>query len=84
MLTACASSGSDAHVSSAPDPVMLVRTETRTVCPAELTLELGERPAPAGDAVLTGNAAGMAWLSAVLSRLGLLEDRLRDAAGECQ
>lgn len=83
MLPACGGSGTEAHVASAPDPVVLERTQIRTVCPAELAQPLGERPVPAADAVLTGNAAGMAWLRAMLARLGLLEDRLRDAAEEC-
>ena len=83
MLPACSSSGADRTVGSAPDPVIETRTVTREVCPAELALPLGERAQPGADAKLTGNEAGMAWLAAILARLGLLEDRLRDAAGAC-
>ena len=83
MLPACSSSGADATIKSAPDPVIETRTVTRTVCPAELALPAGDRPQPSLDARLTGNAAGMAWLQAILARLGLLEDRLRDAAEAC-
>ncbi len=83
MLPACSSSGADRTVGSAPDPVTLTRTVTREVCPAELAMPLGERPQPAAGAQISGNEAGMAWLGAIMARLGLLEDRLRDAAGAC-
>ena len=83
MLPACSSSGAERTVKSAPDPVIETRTVTREVCPAELALPLSERPRPGADAKLTGNEAGMAWLGAIMAHLGLLEDRLRDAAGAC-
>mgnify|MGYP007030467734 CR=1 FL=1 len=83
MLSACSSSGADSTVKSAPDPVIETRTVTREVCPAELALPLGERPQPGADAVVTGNEAGMAWLAAIMARVGLLEDRLTDAAKAC-
>lgn len=83
MLPACSSSGAERIVKSAPDPVIETRTVTREVCPVELALPLGERPQPGPGAKLTGNEAGMAWLAAIMARLGLLEDRLRDAAGAC-
>lgn len=83
MLTACGSSGTKQVRSTPADPVVVTRTEVRTICPAELQLGLEPRPKPAADAQLDGNAAGMAWLTAILARLGLVEDRLADAAKEC-
>lgn len=87
MLTACAGSPNKPAASASsdlgPDPVIASRTVTRLVCPAELALPLDPRPLPAVDARLEGNEPGMAWLRAVLSRLGLIEDRLADAAAEC-
>ena len=82
MLTACAASVSDA-AQSAPDPVIETRTVTVRVCPAELRAALPPRAEAAADAVLSGNEAGMAWLNALLARLGLVEARLADAAKEC-
>lgn len=83
MLTACASSDSKRVASAPADPVIVTRVETRMVCPAELMLGLDERPQPSADARIDGNAAGMAWLRAILFRLGLVEGRLADAGLEC-
>lgn len=82
MLSACAASVSK-RAATTPDPVIVTRTETRTICPPELRLPLGARPVPDADARIDGNPAGMVWLQAILSRLGLVEDRLTDAAKEC-
>ena len=83
MLPACASSPTDGPPASAPDPVIVMRSETRMVCPAELLLDLPARPAPPHDAQIRGNDTAMAWLRAILSRLALVEDRLTDARAEC-
>lgn len=83
MLAACGSSETEVHSAPAPDPLVVTRTEIRTVCPAELKLPLGARPQVPTDAKVTGNDAGMAWLNAILGRVTLLEDRLADAAKEC-
>lgn len=42
------------------------------------------RPVPAGDAELTGNPSGLAWLNDLLAWAGLIELRLSDAAKECK
>ncbi len=63
--------------------MIVTRTVTRSICPPELRLPLGARPVPGAGAQIDGNPAGMAWLQAILSRLGLVEDRMADAAKEC-
>lgn len=82
MLSACASSRNDVRPPAA-DPVVTTRVERVPVCPAELTMPLAARPQPVAEAVISGNEPGMAWLTAIISRLGLVEDRLADAAKEC-
>jgi len=64
--------------------VIETRIVERTVCPVDITAPLASRPQPADDAVVTGNTAGMAWVSAILAFLGLVEDRLRDGAEACR
>lgn len=82
MLSACGSSG-NSRPQSAPDPVVVTRVEIQRVCPGELTAPLPGRPQPPVDAVVEGNPAGMSWVGALLAYLGLVEDRLADAAGQC-
>jgi hypothetical protein len=82
MLHACATSSND-RPSIEADPLIETRTVVRTVCPAEITAALPPRPQPAGDAVITGNETGMAWLSDTLIHLGLVEGRIRDAKEQC-
>lgn len=82
MLTACAASQTE-RVQSAPDPVVRTVVEHRTVCPAELTAPSPAQPQPGAEAKLTGNSAGMAWLSATLAWANLINERLADAAKEC-
>ncbi len=82
MLPACAHSPSEL-VRSVPDPVVVTRTVTEQVCPPELRLAMPPRPDLPADAALTGSGSGMAWLTAILARLGLLEDRIADAAKDC-
>lgn len=84
MLAACANSPSKPPPQRTPDPIIETRTEVRTVCPPEVTAPLGTRPEPAAGAELTGNDLGMAWLGAILSRLGLVEGRVHDAAEACK
>lgn len=83
MLAACSASPSKPGPASAPDPVIEQRVEIQRVCPAELRLAVVPRPTLAAEAQLAGNEAGMAWLRAMLARLGLIEARLADAAKEC-
>lgn len=83
MLAACSASPSEGRPQIAPDPVIAQRVEIQRVCPAELRLALPPKPALPADAALSGNQAGMAWLRAMLIRLGLIEVRLADAAREC-
>lgn len=67
-LTACGTSGRDQVLDgAAPDPVVEVRRETVTVCPAELFAPAPARPVPAADAVVQTNAAGGAWLAATIA-----------------
>lgn len=82
MLTACAGSA-DKRPQVAADPVIETRTEVVRVCPPELTAARAARPEPAPDAVIEGNAAGLAFLNDVLVWAGLIEDRLSDAAAQC-
>lgn len=82
MLTACAASPTE-RPQTAPDPVVRTVVRTERVCPAELEAPAPARPAPAADAKLTGNSAGLVWLSAVLAWANLINDRLADAAKEC-
>lgn len=82
MLSACGGSGNE-RPKSVSDPVIQTRTETVRVCPAELTAARPARPQPEAGAEIKGNDAGMRWLSALLRYLGLVEDRLADAAGQC-
>lgn len=81
-LNACAASTSERPLAR-PDPVIETRTEVVMTCPAELLAALPPRPQPSSLAELTGNQPGMDWLTALLSHLGLVEDRLRDAAAQC-
>jgi hypothetical protein len=64
-LAACASSPSKPMLTASPDPVIETRIVERTVCPVDITAPLASRPQPADDAVVTGNTAGMAWVSAI-------------------
>ena len=83
-LSACSVSRSDAPRSAPPaDPVIQTRTIEVRVCPPELRAARAPRPAPGAGAELSGNATGMAWLNDLLTYLGLVEDRLADAAEGC-
>ena len=81
-LNACAASTAE-RPQERPDPVIETRTEVVRICPPELLAALPPRPEPADGAELTGNQLGMDWLTATMARLGLVEDRLRDAAAQC-
>lgn len=82
MLTACAASA-DRPAPPVADPVIEHRVELRTACPPEVLLPVPPRPVPAAAARIDGNEDGMAWLAAIIATLGLLEDRLADAAKDC-
>lgn len=81
MLPACAAS--TVEPDGSPDPVVIERTVIERVCPPELTAPLGARPAVPDGAELAGNDPALAWLNAIMARLGLIEDRLTDAAAQC-
>lgn len=83
MLSACGGLRDKVPPQPVPDPVIVTRTEVRTICPAEVTAPIAARPAVPDGAELNGNEAGMGWLEAMFARLGLLEDRLADARKEC-
>lgn len=59
------------------------RTVTRALCPEELRLELPAMPAPAPEAVLRGNEAGLRFHAELGAWGGLLARRLADAAAGC-
>ena len=83
MLSACAGSLA-APRKTAADPVVEQRTITRTLCPPELGLAVPAMPAPAPEAVLRGNDAGLRF-HAELGAWGRgLADRLADAAAGCE
>lgn len=59
------------------------RIITRTVCPAELRLAIPPEPAPAADAIVQGNEAGLGFIARLANWGQLLAARLSDAAAEC-
>lgn len=63
--------------------MIVTRTIEVRTCPAEITTPHQARPAVPQGAVIEGNEAGLNWLSSTLAYLGLIEDRLADAAKEC-
>lgn len=82
MLTACATSRDNAPP-AAVDPVIETRVETRVVCPAEVTAATPTQPEPGPGALLSGNDAGMAFLSILFAHAQLLRGRIDDARAEC-
>lgn len=83
MLSACAASSNKPRSAPTPDPVIQTRTVEVRVCPPELTAPRPDRPQPGADAELSGNEPGMTWLTELLAYVGLVEDRLADAAEDC-
>lgn len=53
------------------------------MCPPEILLPIPAIIALPGDAVLQGNAAGLAYAAARWRREEMLAARLSDAAGDC-
>lgn len=82
MLHACATSPTE-RPAAAPDPLIETRTVVKTVCPPEVTAALPARPSVPGEAVIQGNEPGLAWLSALIIHLGLVEGRIHDAREVC-
>lgn len=82
MLHACATSRTE-RPTAEPDPLIDTRTVIKTICPPEVTAALPARPVVPAQAELQGNKDGMAWLSALLVHLGLVEARLADAREQC-
>lgn len=85
MLSACASSGKVPPAPPGPeaDPVVEVRYETRTVCPAELRQPLPTRPPVPAGAVVEANAEGAAWLAEDLDVAASVRRLFEDAASAC-
>lgn len=82
MLSACAGSPAP-RASIAPDPVVELRTVTRTVCPDELLLPLPPRePAPLEAAIEAGQEV-LRWIAGRFAREEVLEGRLADAKAQC-
>ena len=81
MLSACA--GSQAPRVKVADPVVETRTIIRELCPEELRLAVPAMPAPAPEAVLRGNEAGLRFHAELGAWGKLLEARLADAASGC-
>lgn len=82
-LSACAGSGRTPPPTVEPDPVVEIRYETRTVCPAELRTAEPARPAVDPDAVVEANPEGAAWLAAELAWGGTILSLFRDARAAC-
>lgn len=88
VLSACANgptAGSRPAPEAAPAPVIETRERLVVRCPAEVTAEPIRMapPAPAQDAVVTANAAGDAWIDAVLAWGSDGWARLLGAQGAC-
>lgn len=82
-LSACASSHGEPRVAATAAPVIQTRTEVVMQCPAELHGEVAGKPAVPGDAELSGNASGLAWLSDLVAWAQGNFDRLNDAKEAC-
>lgn len=83
MLAACASSRVTTPPPADPDPVVEVRYETRTICPAELRRPLPVRPSIPAGAVVEANAVGSGWLADELSWSGSVASLFTDAQAAC-
>lgn len=84
MLTACATSGpTEVATGPAANPVIEVRREMQTVCPAELDNAPAKQPAPDPDAVVEYNGPGRDWLAATLAWGGALFATITDARAQC-
>lgn len=84
MLTACATSGpTEVTPGPAANPVIEVRREVQTVCPAELDNAPAKQPAPAPDAVVEYNGPGRDWLAETLAWGGALFATIIDARAQC-
>ena len=83
MISACA--GSPARISTpAPEPIVAVRTETRTVCPIEILTPIPEAVTRPEGAVLAGNQAGLLYVGARFGREDALAALIADAALSCR
>ena len=83
MLTACASSRPATPDGPEADPIVEVRYETRTVCPAELRQPLPPRPPVPAGAVVEANPEGAAWLADDLIVAASVRQLFEDAARAC-
>jgi hypothetical protein len=80
-LAACA--GAPAR-SIPTEPIVTERIVTVTACAPEVQAELPDAPRVPEGAVLRGNEAGQAWLSALIDYAGGLRDRLTGAREACR
>jgi len=81
-LTACAPASKPLDL-KAPPPAIVTRTETVTICPAELKADPGRPPAVPDGAVIQANDAGQGWLSALYEYANGLSRRFTDAQKAC-
>lgn len=82
MPSACATSVDRAPPRS-PDPVIVTRVETVTVCPPELAQALPPAPEFPAGGVLDAAAPVLDWIAARFAREALLARRLTDAKEAC-
>ena len=82
MLSACAPVSKPRLTS--PEPVVVTRLQAVPVCPAEARIVVAAVPAIPDGAVLTGNAAGQAWLAQLVAYAGDMFERASDVREACQ
>ncbi len=82
-LTACASA-SRPTFSNAPAPAVVVKTQTVTVCPAELAAEPIAPPKVPDGAVINANDQGQGWISALYAYASGMFHTVSDAHSACQ
>jgi hypothetical protein len=85
MTSACATSSGTKPLPRDPDPIVETRTVVQRVCPAELLAPVPAKPKrPAGDgASLTGDAATLGWIGAIVRWADEIASLLADAKLSC-
>jgi hypothetical protein len=71
-------------LSEAPAPAVVTKTQTVTVCPAELSAEPIAPPKVPDGAVINGNDQGQGWVSALYAYASGLYHTFSDAHSACQ
>ena len=83
-LTACGASAARIDLAPvAPDPVVEVRREIVTLCPAELRTPSPVRPQPAADALIEFNTPGAEWIARMVAWAEAAIQTLDDARAQC-